>query len=194
MGNGKAPDEIKFNEEKFRQLIIYIAGKCEKDFSFGATKLNKTLFYADFIAYRNLGHSITGAEYFALDYGPAPKPLLRVREKMIMQKDIAIAETSTNTIYLHRIVALKNSNLSKFTADEISIVDSVIHFLYHKSSERVSLISHAFLGWKAAWEEGKKTNKPVTIPYGTVFVSNPQLDEFEQAHGLALAQKYGWVA
>ena len=33
--------QFKLDEEKFRELVIYIAGQCETDPAFGAVKLNK---------------------------------------------------------------------------------------------------------------------------------------------------------
>ena len=65
--------------------------------------------------------------------------------------------------------------------------------LKDKTAEKVSEMSHAFLGWKAAWAEGQVTGTNITIPYGTAFVSNQPLDEFEAAHGMDLIKKYGWA-
>ena len=74
--------EIEFDEVKFRELLVYIANKCENDIYFGATKLNKILFYSDFICYYMHGKPITGAEYKALQRGPVPTILKRIREQM----------------------------------------------------------------------------------------------------------------
>ena len=177
-----------FHEEKFRELLIYIAAKCEKDAGFGAIKLNKILFYSDFLAYKHLGQAITGAEYVAFQYGPAPRSLMEIREQMIERKDIA----EDRRAFQGRIVALKEPVLEQFSADEIAIVDKVIDALRDQDSESVSELSHALLGWKAAWVEGQEIGEPAVIPYGTVFVSNPPLDEFEEVYGLALAEKHGW--
>ncbi len=46
--------------EKLRELVLYIADKCEEDRTFGAVKLNKILFYADFISFAEYGEPITG--------------------------------------------------------------------------------------------------------------------------------------
>ena len=136
-----------------------------------------------------MGGAITGAEYFALEKGPAPKPLIPVREEMIEAGDLAIEKRT----FQHRPVALREPDYSLFTAQEIIIVHKVIAALKNKNAETVSEMSHAFLGWKAAWAEGQITGEHVTIPYGTVFVSNPPLDEFESAHGMDLIKKYGWA-
>ena len=39
------------NDEKLRELIVYISDRCETDETFGAVKLNKILFLADFNAH-----------------------------------------------------------------------------------------------------------------------------------------------
>ncbi len=58
---------MKQSEAKLRELIIHVATLSGMDEPFGATKLNKILFNADFEAYRQWGKSISGQEYFALE-------------------------------------------------------------------------------------------------------------------------------
>lgn len=177
----KEKQKIEFDEEKFKELVVYIARMCQDDIYFGATKLNKILFFSDFISYRMQGKPITGAEYFALDWGPVPTAYKRIRDEMV-GKDIIVQKFFRQ----QRTLALREANLEKFSPEEISIVHSVIDALRDKDSEAVSLLSHGMLGWKAAWTEYGTTDEMVAIPYDTVFVSNPSLDEFEEAHGLEL--------
>src|ERR1700733_10925348 len=70
------------NERRFAELMLYVSEKCASDPKFGATKLNKILFYADFLAYAELGNSITGFEYQKLPHGPAPRRILTVRRRL----------------------------------------------------------------------------------------------------------------
>lgn len=177
-----------FSKKKFTELILYVSSQCERDKYWGATKLNKVMFYSDFIAYKNLGHSITGADYQALERGPAPRQLCPVRDEMVKDDALAIDRRSLQ----HRPVALRQPDLQVFEAAEIAIVDKVIASLRHKNAAITSELSHAFLGWQAAWAETQVTGGNVTIPYGTVFVYNPPIDEFEEAHGLELAKTHGW--
>ncbi len=73
------------NEKRFGELLLYISKKCASDPKFGATKLNKILFYSDFLAYAQLGNSITGCEYQKLPHGPVPKRILAVRAALERQ-------------------------------------------------------------------------------------------------------------
>ena len=73
------------DDEKFKELVLYIARKSECDPRFGATKLNKLLFFSDFLAFKRLGSPITGQTYFKLDHGPAPRRMLPLKERMQAQ-------------------------------------------------------------------------------------------------------------
>src|SRR4051794_3864926 len=88
MQGGDMADQIA-DDDKLRELIIYISERCETDPRFGAVNLNKILFYSDFVAYGKTGKSITGQPYQRLKQGPAPKRLLPVRREM-MDTDLAI--------------------------------------------------------------------------------------------------------
>src|SRR6266852_5368152 len=77
-------------DKQLGELMLYVAAKCEGLRSFGAVKLNKILFYADFLAYDRLGRSITGAVYQKLRYGTAVKRLLAGRGRVLEQKEAAM--------------------------------------------------------------------------------------------------------
>jgi hypothetical protein len=179
----------EFNEMKFRELLVYVAGKCANAPLFGATKLNKILFYADFLAYEAFGEAITGAEYIALEFGPAPKRYLSIQREMEQDRSLVLSPAQFNQ---KRLIALREADLSQFSAGEISLVDTVIESLRDETAKSVSDMSHAFLGWQAARAEYNITGQVAAIPYDSVFLAKPDLDEFEQAHGLELAGRYGW--
>ena len=56
--------------EKLKSVILAILDQCGEVF---CTKMNKLLFYIDFVSYRNHGMSLTGLSYRALPYGPVPE-------------------------------------------------------------------------------------------------------------------------
>jgi hypothetical protein len=64
---------------------LLIATRSEGDEPFGAVKLNKLLFYADFFAYVKFGECITGQEYQKLAQGPAPRRMLPVPPRRSQQ-------------------------------------------------------------------------------------------------------------
>ncbi len=155
------------SDHKFRELVLYIAAKSETDPHFGATKLNKILFYSDFLAYRTLGSSITGQKYQKLEFGPAPKAVVPVLREMEEEGICAQSERTHYGRTQRRVVALREASLAAFSAEEIDLVRDVIAELWSLTGSEVSDLSHQFVGWQAAGlgEE---------IPYGTVWIDPPR--------------------
>lgn len=152
------------NDSKMKELILHVATASENDENFGAVKLNKILFYADFLSYLKRGVSITGQEYFALDEGPAPRRLVPIREQMKQKGEIAIKTVNRFGFPQNRIVALREPDYSKLDAEDIAIVNAIIERLRGKTGKEVTNDSHRFAGWIAAFSKGEKT----TIPYSMV--------------------------
>jgi hypothetical protein len=135
-----------FTEEKFKNLILYIAKKSEDDPRFGSVKLNKILYYSDFDAYRRLGESITGATYQRINEGPAPRELVPVRKRMTGES-IEIRTTPVGSYAQHRIVALVTPDESLFTEAELRIVDQTIQAMWPMNGAQVTALSHTEPGW-----------------------------------------------
>lgn len=51
------------DDDKFKELILFICERSEGDSPFGAIKLNKLLFFTDFVSYSRFGHAVTWHEY-----------------------------------------------------------------------------------------------------------------------------------
>jgi hypothetical protein len=172
----------EFNKEKFKELVLYIAEKSEDDPWFGATKLNKLLFYSDFLAYGYFGKPITGAEYQRLPHGPAPKKLLPVRQEMLKEGSLAIRSERMLKFFQKRPTALRTPDVSVFAAEELDLVDHIIRLFSDRSASEVSRISHDELCWQIAGDQEE-------IPYTSVFLSARKASEshFERGRELAAA-------
>ena len=115
------------DEEKLKQLILYISQKCADHKGFGSTKLNKILYFADFIHYANTGTPVTGVEYQRLPWGPAPRRMKPVLDGMQESGELAMQHGRVLAGYISKKpVNLADPQLELFSADEISIVDYVI--------------------------------------------------------------------
>lgn len=173
------------NEERFRELVLYISQKCANDPTFGAVKLNKILFLSDFLAFAHYGEPITGFEYQKLEQGPAPRRLLPVRKQMIEDKDLGLQEIlmmSGNTQV--RTVNLRRPKLAVFKPEHIVVADSVIAALMEADAKTVSELTHKTVGWRVArFRE--------TIPYETIFLTDEPLTEADLERGLEVAEEHG---
>jgi len=147
------PSKISENKEKMKELVLFISEKSMADAEFGATKLNKLLFYSDFLAYLNLGHPITGMEYMRLDHGPAPRRMLPIEEELWNEGALQIVERKFHGHTQRRPIALRPPNLKLFSPEEISLVEDVIRALRGKTAHDVSELSHKFVGWQVAEEK-----------------------------------------
>jgi hypothetical protein len=167
------------NDNKLRELILLIAEWCQADPKFGAIKLNKLLFHADFSAFLTFGEPITGQEYFALPQGPAPRRLKPITEQMKKREELAYKEISYFGQVQKRPIALRAADLSGFSGAEINLVRQTVERFWKMSATEISDQSHVFLGWKTAMLKE-------TIPYSTALVSRRPPTQIEREKGLGL--------
>lgn len=172
-------------DAKLRELILLIATRSEGDETFGAVKLNKLLFYADFYAYVKFGESITGQEYQKLAEGPAPRRMLPVVNEMIENHELAIRKNDYYGKDQQRAFALQDPDTSRFHFAETELVDRVLEHFRGKNAAEMTIMSHQFVGWRLA-KQGE------TIPYSVALVGSREPTTEERKRGLeleALAQK-----
>ena len=81
----KRPDFKKFSE-----MAVYFTGKLEP----WKTKLNKLMFYADFIMYNQTGFSMSGAQYRAIPMGPVPNNFNSIFEYLLNKDELDIYYTN----------------------------------------------------------------------------------------------------
>jgi hypothetical protein len=175
----------KTDNGKLKELILLLARESEGDPNFGATKLNKELFYTDFLAYLNLGKAVTGQEYIALERGPAPKYKMVIINQMIKDGDLAIRKHEAFGNVQDRAFALREPDLKQFTPEEVQLVHYVLRRCRTKTGKDLSTMSHTFVGWCLAKEKE-------TIPYSVALVGGrePTLDEITRGQQLeSLAQE-----
>ena len=168
--------------QKFKELVLYLSEQSAEDKKFGATKLNKLLYFCDFLANVRLGSPITGVKYFRLGNGPAPRCLVPSRLEMISDGEIALRRVALQSGNVQeRTVALRFPNLSYFSSEEKCLIDAVLADLKDLDAEEVSDLSHNEMGWIV-------TREKETIPYALAFYSNAPLSEEEIARGQQLAE------
>lgn len=172
---------------KLKELILYVAQESEFDPNFGATKLNKILFFSDFLHYREHGASITGETYFKLEHGPAPRAMVPAIRELEAEGACLLIERTHHGDAQKRLIVQREANLDLFTAKEIAHVGSVLRSLWDRNATEVSDLSHHFMGWKTARVQED-------IPYETVFLEDPEdlvLTEEEISYGQELARELG---
>jgi hypothetical protein len=138
---------MEFDRDKFKRLVHYIAWKAGRRDWFGATKLNKVLWFADARVFVLRGTPITGATYIREKFGPVPRHITLVRAELEREGIIEVIKDDK----LVRIVADEKPDMSPFSKDEIQVVDYWIeHIDKDHTAESISDESHDY-----AWDIAK---------------------------------------
>ena len=113
---------MEYDERKFAELLLYAAKRLAVDPAGGAVKLSKVLFFAEFAHMRRHGRPISGAEYQKLQFGPEPRRLVPVRQRLLergsarmvdeMYQGLMQGRPSTPASLTSRCSALRSSALS----------------------------------------------------------------------------------
>lgn len=172
------------SRERLRQLILFVAERCQADPTFGMTKLVKILFRADFESFARYGEPITGTRYKKFPYGPVSQAALDVRNEMRDRGEIAVVKEGYSAFPRNRVVPLETANLDGFSGRDIALIDGVIQMFHGQAATYVSQFSHD-RAWRAA-------DDFQMIPYEAALLSDapPTEDDIARAH--ELSAKYGW--
>ena len=173
---GVIPDfDSEIDLVRLKEAILYVSRLGEGDPMFGAIKLNKVLFYADFQAHREAGESITGATYQHLSEGPAPKELLAAMEELQHEGRIRSEEKPYYNRTQKRPVTQADPDVNIFTPSQLEMLDRAFESLLFLNARQVSDLSHQEWGWRL-------TVPGEAIPYRTCWLSPDPLTQ-EQVRG-----------
>ena len=147
--------------KKLVEAIKFFVNSCQ----INKTKLNKLLFYADFIHFSKFEVPITGAQYIHLPYGPCPEGYEEIlsildRAGIIIKehKVLGIDQETGEPIYEEKINPAAHVELEVFSKNEQDILRKVAHKLGRMTAKRLSDLSHREPGFI-------QTNIREVIPY-----------------------------
>jgi uncharacterized phage-associated protein len=178
------PGESEFNQQKFEELIVYIAKRLPPEAALGRVKLAKLLMLCDYTAYIRSRRSITGATYEKWKHGHLPRELI-MTEKDLQGAAIDIEIVDYFGKQLKHISAMRDPDMSDFSEDELAIIEGVLRFYGHESASYLSRLSHEELGWRLAHDRE-------TIPYFTIYLSKSGPSDRDIRRGEELASLHGW--
>jgi hypothetical protein len=166
-------------------MLYFSKRGIEEGLVIGSTKLNKLLFFSDFRAYAELGEPITGARYQKLQFGPAPRALVPVRDELVANGVARFQDRPVEDMN-DVLEPLRDPSLALFSEDEMGIADAVFEEMRPLNATASSDLSHLkSAGWRVVdWKED--------IPYESAFVNtDPAPPEIVEL-GRKLAARYGW--
>lgn len=148
------------DENKYKNAILYFVKECNNIF-LGKTKLNKLLYYLDFISYRDRQKSVTGDVYICQMYGPVPKKLYLIKKKMdgkdflIKQENMKIENDGTETFReFYETIPNKTFNLNIFDKYEQALLESIVREFKEYPTPKIVTQTH----FEAPWFFAKKND------------------------------------
>lgn len=163
MGNSQ-PDKFtgfkKPDYQKLTEMIVFFAEKvsCYK------TKMNKLLFYADFVMFKQFAQSMSGTRYQAIDYGPVPNNFESIFEHLERQSIIEIFRKELHTGGQTQFLKSREDrpfNKSLFSESELRILDMVSERFKETKPYEIVEISHQ----EKAWIDNRATKAFISYDY-----------------------------
>jgi hypothetical protein len=171
-------------QKRLAEAILYVSSVCQDDPAFGMTRLNKTLFEADFLSFSLRSKPITGVRYQRIENGPAPKAMLPRLNELVERGELVVQPANFGGRTQRRPIALREPDLSVFDGADIAILDRIIRDAWGKMATEVSKESHRIEWWTR--ENGDD------IPYEASWLSNAPVSAGEVQRTHELAAQYGW--
>lgn len=143
--------------DRLKNIMLYILEKCGEVWY---TKMNKLLFYIDFVSYREQGTAMTGLTYKAISYGPVPDRWDKVYSEFpeIIQELRPVGEYTGSVLKSNA-----NSDTSLFSDAELKIMDMVCSSMGSYTARALSELSHK----EDAWITNKEAHS--YIPFDSAF-------------------------
>lgn len=146
----------QLNVEKVSEMVKFFI--CKEGGLF-PTKLNKEMFYADFLHYKMHGQSISGLQYQAIQYGPVPVHYDTVYDNIDgIGKEIVVAHNMESTR-----LSCDTFNANIFSEQEMKTLNDVLAKIQPMNTQDVIDKSHQEDAWKH-YHNGNQL-----IPYSEAF-------------------------
>ncbi len=148
------------NFEKFTEMVVFFSDKLSPF----KTKMNKLLFYADFLMFKQSCFSISGVRYKAIDMGPVPNNFQSIFEYLANNDEIEIYHIEFPNGYTgEQFKARKERkfNADLFTEKELNNLEKVASVFKETSTGDIIELSHL----EEAWKKNEKDKSLISYEY-----------------------------
>lgn len=151
-----------FEKEKFGNIIIFFLLRTK---DCGITKINKLLYFADFLSFRQIGKPLTGNTYEAWDFGPVPQPFYN-DFRNIDPSDVPeyLSEFVTRDLKhiteekdFNEFVVKKKFDSEYFSQQELDILKFVAKKFENTDPDEIVDLAHKTIPFKNAEKRGRNS-------------------------------------
>lgn len=132
----------EYDLEKLKNMILYLVKRLDGVLK---TKLNKLLWYCDFLCFKETSVSITGTQYIRLPYGPVPDNYELIIANMIREGFLEKNEIlfdATRGVVGEQFTILAEPHQGIFSEEEIKVMNFVADTFREYTSTRITDMSH----------------------------------------------------
>ena len=148
------------NFEKFTEMVVYFSEKLSPF----KTKMNKLLFYSDFLMFKQSCFSISGVRYKAIEMGPVPNNFQSIFEYLANKDEIdiyTILFPNGNIGEQFKSREDRKFNAELFTENELNTLEKVACAFKETSTNDIIKLSHL----EEAWKNNEKEKKIISYEY-----------------------------
>jgi DNA-binding transcriptional regulator YiaG len=141
--------------EKLTEMVVFFTQELEP----WKTKLNKLLFYADFLNYKKTCYSISGTRYRAIDMGPVPNNFNSIFEYIANNDDVDVYPIDFKDGKMgeqFKPNPKRKFNSGIFTENELNVLKEVVLCFEKTKTNDIIKISHQEKAWDDNFNAGKK--------------------------------------
>lgn len=138
--------EKKLNTSKYENAVLYFVKYCNNNY-LGATKLNKLLYYLDFLSFRDKGKIVTGDLYVNKQYGPVPSSIDDVLTELQSKKMLDIKKVQYKEGETFKYNNLIDPDLSVFDSNEKKLLENICKEFCLWSTEKIVNQTHLEAPW-----------------------------------------------
>jgi putative zinc finger/helix-turn-helix YgiT family protein len=138
----------EYDLEKLKNMILYLVNHLGNVLE---TKLNKLLWYCDFLHYKETSVSITGSQYIRLPYGPVPdnyERIIGIMQPKLLDKDEIPFNTKEGMVLGKQFTALVKPDRSIFSEQEIKVMNFIADTFSDYTSTGIMNKSHQETAYK----------------------------------------------
>ena len=156
LGRDKTNGYALQSTSRLKNVMLFFVERMGEIF---ITKMNKLLFFSDFISYRDYGQAITGLSYKAIQYGPVPVSW-NIVYGMIPDIELKIVSFD-NGNEGQKLTSGISCDESSLTEEQVEVLERVYKKFRNYSSKEISEISHK----EKAWAENKEDHDLIDFDY-----------------------------
>ena len=108
----------------------------------GKVKLNKLLYYLDFVSFRDNGCSVTGDKYINKEFGPVPKSIDEMLSLLIRENMLEIIQPTYKDSHTNSYKHLQEPKVQIFNDYEKTLLERICQEFYPWNTDKIVAQTH----------------------------------------------------